>query len=159
MHYYSSSRPTVKYTWDRPKSYDGNMSTVIRARFNYCGIDIVSRDPEEQRYEAWSPNAWHLVPYPSVRREISYSIGGDADGPRCYNGTRGCFDDGSVPQVLSDRQVYRAFITKRDTYSGEPPEWKVLDESTWEWSPSKQTCRLQRAFGRDLRTRAYEVSK
>ena len=82
MHYYSSSRPTVKSTWGRPKSYDGNMSTVIRGRFNYCGIDIVSRDPithEEQRYEAWSPNAQHLVPCPGRRREISYSIGGGAD--------------------------------------------------------------------------------
>ena len=88
MHYYSTSRPTVKSTWGRPKSYDGNMSTVIRGRFNYCGIDIVSRDPvmhEEQRYEAWSPNARHLVRYPGSPREISYSIGGGADGPRCYN--------------------------------------------------------------------------
>ena len=155
MHYYSTSRPTVKSTWGRPKSYDGNMSTVIRGRFNYCGIDIVSRDPvmhEEQRYEAWSPNARHLVPCPGRRREISYSIGGGADGPRCYNGTRGCIDDGSVPQVFSGRQVLRAFIMKRDTYSGEPPEWKGLDESTWEWSPSEQTGRLQRAFRRDLRS-------
>ena len=79
--------------------------------------------------------------------------------PRCYNGTRGCFDDGPVPQAFSGRQVLRAFITRRDTFSGEPPEWKGWDESTWEWSPSEQAGRLQRAFRRDLRTSVYAVSK
>ena len=48
---------------------------------------------------------------------------------------------------------------KRDTYSGEPPEWKGLDESTWEWSrPSKRVV-FRGHSGGTFAHRVYEVSK